>query len=322
MGNLKKNGLSGRGRIYQLVVLLVLAYAFLSYLLEGLARPTAIRASRDVSAIQHRAALMAPILFPQLYPSCGRIKHPDLPTINSKEELAGYFNSQCKEDMHLYEHEFYKDKEPGVFLEIGALNGVTGSNTLFYERVFGWKGILVEGNPSNAAALQTSPRNRTARFSVATCNIPDDHTPGNLTFTGGGKSVATTIEHAAPSFLERWKDALGKDRVKVPCVPLQYMIDATGLWDIDLLSVDVEGGELFVLQTIDFDATNVRLIIVELSGADPDKDQAVRDLLVSKGFETNTALNKHFERCLQNEIFMQPKYWDRKLARKPLPIQC
>ena len=30
---------------------------------------------------------------------------------------------------------------------VGAFDGVTGSNTLMFERDLGWKGILIEGNP-------------------------------------------------------------------------------------------------------------------------------------------------------------------------------
>lgn len=277
---------------------------------------------KQLSPIQHRSALMAPILFPQLYPACGRITHPPIPTIKTKEERKSYFNSQCKEDMILHEDEFHKDHEPGVFLEIGALDGTMGSNTLFYERALGWRGILVKGHPVNAAKLQTSNRNRTARFSVATCNIPDDQTPGSLIFTGAGRGMATVRDLASPEFLEKCGKALGNDSLTVPCVPLQYMIEATGLYDIDLFSLDVEGGEFAVLQTIDFDVTNIRLIIVEFDRLNPTKDQNVRQLLADKGFVTVPRLNKRFDRCLQNEVFVHPKYWARKAAREPIPIQC
>ena len=61
----------------------------------------------------------------------------------------------------------------------------------------------------------------------------------------------------------------------VSCVPLQAMVDATGLLDINLLSLDVEGGELSVLRTLDLEATNIQVVVVELDGRSPDRDEEV-----------------------------------------------
>jgi hypothetical protein len=36
----------------------------------------------------------------------------------------------------------------GVFLEMGAFDGVVESNSRFYERCLGWEGLLIEGNPT------------------------------------------------------------------------------------------------------------------------------------------------------------------------------
>lgn len=47
---------------------------------------------------------------------------------------------------------------PGSFVEIGALDGVTFSNTIALERCLGWRGLLVEGNPTNYQQLARSGR--------------------------------------------------------------------------------------------------------------------------------------------------------------------
>ena len=54
------------------------------------------------------------------------------------------------------------------------------------------------------------------------------------------------------------------------------MVDATGLLDINLFSLDVEGGELSVLRTLDLEATNIQVVVVELDGRNPEKDEQVR----------------------------------------------
>ena len=40
------------------------------------------------------------------------------------------------------------DKRKGFFIEAGANDGVTQSNTLFFERHRGWRGLLVEPIPA------------------------------------------------------------------------------------------------------------------------------------------------------------------------------
>jgi len=53
------------------------------------------------------------------------------------------FYGQHGEDQYLYEM-FFKDKRNGFFVELGALDGVTFSNTLFFQQNLDWGGILIE----------------------------------------------------------------------------------------------------------------------------------------------------------------------------------
>ena len=263
--------------------------------------------------------LMAPIAFPQLYPSCGRVVHPDLPS-NLTESKKTLSRSQNGEDLVLFDLLFHKDTEPGTFLEIGALDGVKFSNTYFFEHALGWKGILVEANPANAAKLRKANRPRSARFSVGICGIDADlRHPGNLTFSTTGGPVATAVDYAAPGFLKTWKGRLGEDRVVVPCIPLQVIIDATGLLDIDFFSLDVEGAEKLVLQTVDLSKTNIRLIMIEQDGWNKEKDQWVRDYLQEHGFET---MKTNYDNPHGNEMYVNAKFADVKARRQVLPVQC
>ena len=68
---------------------------------------------------------------------------------------------------------------------------------------------------------------------------------------GPGRSLAAFTRTPLPPPL-----AAG---LRVACIPLQAMVDAAGLLDINLLSLDVEGGELTVLRTLDLRATNVQV---------------------------------------------------------------
>jgi hypothetical protein len=55
---------------------------------------------------------------------------------------------------------------PGSFVEIGAFDGTTYSNSLMVERCHGWRGLLVEANPSNFAKLNASGRASTTLHSA------------------------------------------------------------------------------------------------------------------------------------------------------------
>src|SRR5438309_1453970 len=59
--------------------------------------------------------------------------------------FATYY-SQCKQDKFVNEH-FFKNKKNGFFVDIGAHNGVTYSNTFFFEKELNWTGICIEPIP-------------------------------------------------------------------------------------------------------------------------------------------------------------------------------
>ena len=58
----------------------------------------------------------------------------------------------------------------GTFVELGALDGTTWSNTLVLERCFGWRGLLIEANPMNFYKLNQSTRtSHKVHSAVCTC---------------------------------------------------------------------------------------------------------------------------------------------------------
>ena len=51
----------------------------------------------------------------------------------------------------------YLQKE-GFFVECGALDGETRSNTLYFERHLNWSGLLVEADPLNFVKMEVKKR--------------------------------------------------------------------------------------------------------------------------------------------------------------------
>ena len=168
--------------------------------------------------------------------------------------------------------------QPGTFVELGAYTGVELSNTFMLERCFNWTGLLIEANPQNFAQLAASPRTAMKKF-AATC--PKNQTPQSVRMTINGTiqrnlATAKVIETARGSVQET---------VDVPCATLQrHMHDAGMHGKADFLSLDVEGSELAVLQTVDPSVFKVIMVEEELLVSTKDIIDGVRVLLRRSNF--------------------------------------
>lgn len=105
--------------------------------------------------------------------------YPQIWTCKSSSFVGkpGYY-SQFHEDEVLHRWIFNNESEnqnPGIFVEIGAQDGVSWSNTLFFERMFDWRGVLIEAQPDNAKKLITANRQRTVKLPVGICSPPQTH---------------------------------------------------------------------------------------------------------------------------------------------------
>jgi len=260
---------------------------------------------------------MAPFVFPQLY-KCTR---------NPNEVTNGpEYRSQSNEDRWLWEKYFstlpQEENWGGTFIEIGALDGQTFSNTWFFEKTRDWRGLLIEGHPVNSVTLRNNQnvRSNTAIFTMAACGLNGNGGLGTLGFTNNGGAIGSAVEEANEKFLRGWHGGQTTGTFPIDCAPLQALLDVTGTLDVDFFSLDVEGAEYLVLQTIDWDVTNIRVILVELDGGDPGKDDMVRTFLRNKGFISapwgapRDACTPGRD-CTSNDAFLNPNYMDRKRNR-------
>lgn len=70
---------------------------------------------------------------------------------------------------------------------------------------------------------------------------------------------------------------------EIPCFPLAAVLDQYGFTHIDLLSLDVEGAELVVLETIDFQRVHFSVLLIEAAET-KEANQGVDDYLQQHGF--------------------------------------
>jgi FkbM family methyltransferase len=154
----------------------------------------------------------------------------------------------------------------GVFIEAGANDGLTQSNTYWFERFQGWRGILIEPVPAMAAACR---RNRPRAKVVNSALVATDETRSVRMQTANLMAfVSNSFAHAEDE-QRHLRTAIEVQRletvteVDVPASTLSSILDRLGETRIDLLSLDVEGYEVEVLKGLDVARHRPHFILVE-----------------------------------------------------------
>lgn len=149
----------------------------------------------------------------------------------------------------------------GVFVEAGAYDGITQSNSWHLERALGWRGLLVEPAPAPAARCR-----RFRRAAVECCALGSfAHEGATLDMHYAGlMTVGEGAHHPIGGSAQAHAAAGGAGaRFTAPLVALSTLLDRHGLAQVDLLSLDVEGFELQALEGLDFGRHCVDHLLVE-----------------------------------------------------------
>jgi len=192
--------------------------------------------------------------------------------------------SQFNQDKFIYEN-YFKDKIDGYFVDIGAHDGVTFSNSKFFEEI-GWKGVCIEPNPKIFKLLQSNRTNKCVMKAIS------DKTSIAQFFQiiDGPDMLSGLVDDFTQSAIERINNEINSipeghkyDYIEVECDTFDNIVDQT---KIDFLSLDTEGNELKILQSIDFNKFDIYTITVENN----DYDMKFIDFLTPKGYEFITRL--------------------------------
>jgi FkbM family methyltransferase len=174
---------------------------------------------------------------------------------------------------------------PGVFVEAGAHDGYTQSNTYYLERYLGWHGLLVEAVPELCEkARRRRPRSVVERAALVG---PDQDGADLVVHFGDLSSTLGAADHARGGLdnagLSAY-DATVRGRT------LSGLLDQSGLGRPDLIVLDVEGHELAALNGLDLDRHAPALLAVEMLEMDRQRPQF--DALLASHFEFDTRLSE------------------------------
>jgi FkbM family methyltransferase len=164
----------------------------------------------------------------------------------------------------------------GIFVEVGAFDGVTYSNTKLFEELFGWSGILIEPSEILFDRLCEN-RPHSYHFQCALGSFEEDGTYVLGDFDGHPMASLTgrIDREATYSVLVR---------------SLQSILDECHITHVNFLSLDTEGYELAILNGIDFTKTTFDYLLIEIYAHQYD---TIVLLLESKGYELLTCLSNY-----------------------------
>lgn len=175
-----------------------------------------------------------------------------------------YAKSQFNQDISLY-YNFFQRKRNGYFVEIGAYDGISLSNTFFFEKNLKWKGLLIEGGEMNCKKLKENSIYRKNSNIICTAICKTD----NINFNDNG-NLGSIIHSNNTKHIQK-------------CNTLKNITTFYKIKSIDLFSLDVEGSELEVLETFDFDVI-VSHWMIEWNHLSKDSKIKIEKLLNSYGY--------------------------------------
>lgn len=161
----------------------------------------------------------------------------------------------------------------GTFLDLGANDGITLSNT-FYLHLQKWVGTLVEPSPEAFKRLETNYLG--TEDTLINAAVSDFNGEAILHHSGAhiGDNDVSLLSTLSDESKKRWSKESFTD-ITVPVINFEVMLGISKLKTFDFISIDTEYTELLILPQMDLQALGCRLLCVEWNGKDQDKFDAI-----------------------------------------------
>ena len=176
-------------------------------------------------------------------------------------------------DFWALDNSYYRS---GFFVDIGASDGVTASNTYLLEKFYKWQGICVDPNPVTLKSM---------------CGARDTIVSDLCVYNESGKILPFKYLGDQSEFYG-WNLRSGIDGLVSKDMPVKmndhkvFTITLTDLLElykapnkIDYISIDVEGSEIEVLTGLDFSKYDVKMFSIEYEN---EENRAKIDWIMSR----------------------------------------
>jgi len=171
------------------------------------------------------------------------------------------FYSQDKQDEYL-EKNIFKSYKSGIYVDVGAHDGITINNTLYFQKNNKWSGINIEPIKKVYDKLIIN-RPNDININCAVCNY-DGKTEficntGYTEMISGIKDTYDTRHYNRLNY-ENNKMNSSTEIIVVNTKKLETIFDEHNITHVHYLSIDVEGAEFEVVKSINFDKVFIDVI--------------------------------------------------------------
>jgi len=202
------------------------------------------------------------------------------------------FMSQAGQDVVV--DRYFNHMNGGTFIDVGGYDGVTGSNTIFFEKWRGWTGVLVEPVPANLTRAEAARACPCLGYAVS----DQAGTASFINVTDGFTQMSGLAGRYDAKMLEKVRDNPRHKETTIE-VTTKTLVDVLTEADIehpDFISLDIEGGELAALQAFPFAEHRVGIWAIENNTG----SREIADLMRSHKYDL-------IDFCGPDEIYALPK---------------
>jgi len=193
------------------------------------------------------------------------------------------YYGQYQQDKYL--DKLFKGKTKGTFVDIGAHDGLTFSNSYFFEKERNWKGVCVEPIPEIFAKLKE------LRSCIKINGCISDKVGTEKFLRVKGEFVDTEmlsglVEDYDSRHLERIDREIkeyggSKEEIEVTCYDINKILKENNINKVDFFTIDTEGNEFKILKTIQFNDFDFDIFIVENNY----ESDEINQLMTANGFK-------------------------------------
>lgn len=177
-------------------------------------------------------------------------------SLNNKltiENLLSHFFKNHKDSKAQLMQDLFVDyilnKKNGLFVEVGACDGLALSNTYWLEKNKNWRGILCE--PASFWHKELSQ------------NRPNCILEKRPIFSEPKKLINFNVQAGGRSFIEKEIKSKKENVIRLESISLNQMFLDNNLSKIDYLSIDTEGSEFEIIKNLNFNKFRPSIITIE-----------------------------------------------------------
>lgn len=140
---------------------------------------------------------------------------------------------------------------PGTFLDIGANDGITYSNSRMFVESYGWNGVLIEPTSECNKSLSElySNNNNIEIYNVAITGEDGETTIFLGSLHNEGINQVSTLNQSDKEYWENNRNVVYESEI-VKTLTLKTLLSKSKFKTFDIISIDTEGADLNILQQV------------------------------------------------------------------------